>query len=128
MAGNTSTYYDNYTVNQHGLRIIPYWTKNGFAPNLLRAKMMQKRGKLKSIGNYNAIFASHKHNNFLQFTRHVSTLHLSSSVLDILKSLLNSNRARCYKVRYIATGWQYCVLKSLKLVTLSDLQPGVVIR
>ena len=32
------------------------------------------------------------------------------------------NRARCYKVRYIATGWQYCVLKSLKLVTLSDLQ------
>ena len=43
-------------------------------------------------------------------------------MLDILKSLLNLNRARCYKVRYIATGWQYCVLKSLKLVTLSGLQ------
>ena len=49
-------------------------------------------------------------------------LHLSSSVLDILKSLLNLNRGRCYKVRYIATDWQHCVLKSLKLVTLSDLQ------
>ena len=30
--------------------------------------MMQKRVKLKSIGNYNAIFASHKHNNFLYQT------------------------------------------------------------
>ena len=38
----------------------------------------------------------HKHNNFLS-TRHVSTVHPSSSVLHILKSPLNLNRARCYK-------------------------------
>ena len=31
----------------------------------------------------------------------VSTVHPSSSVLHILKSPLNLNRARCYKVRYI---------------------------
>ena len=34
--------------------------------------------------------------------KHVSTVHPSSSVLHILKSPLNLNRARCYKVRYIA--------------------------
>ena len=33
--------------------------------------------------------------------KHVSTVHPSSSVLHILKSPLNLNRARCYKVRYI---------------------------
>ena len=47
----------------------------------------------------------HKRNNFLYFTItccHVSTVHPSSSVLQILKSPLNLNRARCYKVRYIA--------------------------
>ena len=44
----------------------------------------------------------HKHNNFPYFTRHVSTVHASSSVLHIFKSPMNSYRARCYKVRYIA--------------------------
>ena len=44
----------------------------------------------------------HKHN-FLLFTRYVSTVHPSSSVLHILKSPLNLNRARSYKVRYIAS-------------------------
>ena len=45
---------------------------------------------------------SYKHNNFLSFSRHVSTLHPSSSVLHILKSPLNLQRARSYKVRYLA--------------------------
>ena len=39
----------------------------------------------------------HKHNNYLKFYRHASTVHPSSSVLRILKSPLNLNRARCYK-------------------------------
>ena len=44
----------------------------------------------------------YKHNNFLYFSRHVSTVHPSSSVVHILKSPLNLKRARSYKVRYIA--------------------------
>ena len=44
----------------------------------------------------------HKLNIFFSFTRHVSTVHPSSSVLHILKSPLNLSRARCYEVCYIA--------------------------
>ena len=39
---------------------------------------------------------------FFRFSRHVLTVHPSSSVLHILKSLLNLKRARSYKVCYIA--------------------------
>ena len=54
---------------------------------------------------------SRQHNNidsrinittFFNLQKHVSTVHPSSSVLYILKSLLNLNRTQCYKVHYIA--------------------------
>ena len=50
-------------VNQQARSLLPLNEPPMFYRD--RAKMMQKRVKLKSIGNYNAIFASHKHNNFL---------------------------------------------------------------
>ena len=67
-------------------KLFNAFNTGGILPGSLRWNALQ-------VCHINPRGPGHKHNNF----RHVSTVHPSSSVLHILKSPLNLNRARCYK-------------------------------